>query len=233
MALPYGPDGRLWPLGSVSKTKSTDLEDGALPSWLTPGTGIASVAPSTEPAGGVQVTSTTTTDAVMSVRGPAIDLAQPRLRAIQVEVVFTGQTQTNKTLDIGFIGANETSAGWTAGAYLRITGGAAATNTVPSWLRAVGPGPVVTQLEAGYPLAGGPSGPWYMHRLSILVTLADFQARHRGGLYLLAGDEVWKGREFGDGLSLGTVHPGIRWTNNGSTPFIRHVHQFSVTQWWE
>jgi hypothetical protein len=213
MPLLYAPDGTLWPAGSLVRTISTDadlaFEAGTLPSWLTVEAGTAAV--STNDVGGVQVTSTATTNATAGLQGPQIDLAD--VRRVRLDVVFTGGvTSSGRRFEVGFQGAS--SGGWfrqnASGDYGALAGRAA--------------GPTDTYESVMYQV--NDTGVSKRFLVSLIVDPAD------GLVAIGEGDSIFAMYDFGAGLAAGTVRPFVRWTNTASSAVTGHVHQVVLRREW-
>lgn len=233
--IPFGPDGSMWPLGRLEKTVTQDFDSASLPTgWTLIGSG-ASQALSTEPGGGQALTSAAAEDSQVGLVGPTILLSQPRLRAVHVEVSFTGGAPAGKELVLGMLGGTtEAITAWTSGAFIRAVGGTTDATVIPTNIYTVPPTGAPQGRYCVYPI-NGPLGADYLHRIGVLVKVSDTSNREEHDAFLTVMGELGSARRYDSVLvNKGTVRPGIRWANKaGGVPLVRHVHQFTVTKWWE
>lgn len=218
----YGPDGSLWPAGSLIRTLTTDndiaWESGTLPSWLTVGTdgtdAGASAAAATSTEGGVTVTNATGGSLSASLLGPEITLSE--LRRVRLDVVGMIGATANRRIYVGFMGAD--SGAWITQRSAGIDGGA-------SFIaRSAGPtdtSAVATSYNLGY-FDGSERYP-----VTIIIDPAD------GMIAVGEHDQIWTHYTFGAAMGTGTVRPIIRaLTETGTGAPSITLHQVRLTREW-
>jgi hypothetical protein len=212
MPLLYAPDGTLWPAGSLIRTISTDadlaFEAGTLPSWLTVPDGTSG-ASATDP-GGVALTTAASTNAMATLQGPSIDLAE--LRRVRLDVCFTGGSATNRRIEVGFQGA--AAGGWYRHSDPANYGGLVA--------RAAGPTDTTQSvMYQVYDTAGTKR-----FSVAVIVDPAD------GLIAVGEHDHIWSHYDFNTALGTGAANPFIRVTTLDTTARTLNVHQVRLTREW-